>query len=158
MFVLIVFHLLLCSPVTVYTTSYPSQSASLSSVSGLPGNAQRKLSPFVSARNQKRDVDSSMSMLVTFNLSTDTPASCGAGLTHRGVFVELEYRLVQLESPASPWIAVNSFELDRLGISNRIVCCTIYYVVYGVCDIVCMHVKRVLQMLYMVKNILCWAM
>ena len=58
------------------------------------------------------------STYVKFNLFTNTTANCTAGLTHNGVFVKMEYRLLKQES-LGKWITVNTgFELEPSGSSK----------------------------------------
>ncbi len=47
-------------------------------------------------------------------LTTNSPENCGKGLTHNGVFVLVEYRLI--ETQPSPWTLLQSISLNATGL------------------------------------------
>lgn len=104
---------LLCLAVTLCTAKPLSTSSDFSSA-----RAQRNVSP-LHLSGLKRAVRDPVR--VRFNLSANTTEQCNAGLTHDGVFVQMEYRLLDLEQESpGRWIAVKNFELEPSGITNYI--------------------------------------
>ena len=57
-------------------------------------------------------------------LTTNSPENCGKGLTHNGVFVLVEYRLI--ETQPSPWTLLQSISLNATGLPIIIITTAIY--------------------------------
>lgn len=60
-------------------------------------------------KNVKRDAGGSV--YVKFVIFTDSPIECKYGLTYDGVFVKMDYRLLEQESPGQ-WISLKNFVLE----------------------------------------------
>ena len=66
----------------------------------------------------KRQSSSDQQMISpTLTLVTNSPLSCGTGLTHPGVFVMVEYRLVEGQT-AGEWQLLDTVTMEPTGQSN----------------------------------------
>ncbi len=57
-------------------------------------------------------------------LTTNSTENCGKGLTHNGVFVLVEYRLIETQS--SPWTLLQSISLNATGLPIIYTTVTLY--------------------------------
>lgn len=71
--------------------------------------SRRATSPRTAMKDRLRRQASGIT--TSFSLSTNTSPDCGTGLTHAGVYVQFEYRLVTGEVPDN-WISLSNVTLN----------------------------------------------